>query len=327
MEIYIDKLFIDRFWSIYDSENDTHRNLRKLLKSGGRKKIYFDFDFSSKEAFELAVAENPLLEEITNLGSVMLNHNYKLSYKDIDFQEKGSCSKYFFTEDAALENAENDYGWIVSSTKDLEKLSFLFTNQFVPLNKTKSLPKDWDFIKDFKHPFNSMVITDNYLWERDIYEIERNLIKFLKNIVPRNLKIAFHLTLIGQNTLGIDMSQRKIDLEELLKDHFQAGLKLSIIPEKVHDRNVFTNYFWINSGSGFSIFYSNKKLKHNSVFMFFPITYQSTDLKQYINPDAKKTGNGVLSIRNALIEECKKINRKETASVGDKNNRLLSNTN
>ncbi|MFN3488465.1 MAG: hypothetical protein ACK4YV_05000 [Emticicia sp.] len=327
MEIYIDKAFLDNFYAKYDAKNDTHRNLRKFLSKANFGKVFLDFEYSSKEEFIEALNKNSFLDELINVKSVMPDSSFKTHCTNSSFYEEGSASKYFFVDDLNIQQLEDNFGCIAINSQNLEKASFLFCLFLFPISKKQGNPSNWNFVTDFKHPFNAMVLTDNYLFDYNNQEMNENLVAFLKKILPDKLSIPFHLTIIGKDTKkNIDISQKKIEIEKALQLSFNYEINVTIIPEAIHDRNIFTNFLWINSGIGLSIFKvesRNLKLKNTSNFTFLPISYINQDFKPYFSSMKAVSSNAVLSTRNELLENCKHKNRIETASVGNKINRLL----
>lgn len=328
MEIYIDRAFLDNFRAKYDAENDCHRNLRKFLKKANAGKVFLDFKYSNKEEFMEALDSNSFLEELINVKSVVTDSSFKVNCEIASFYESGSASKYFFVEDIDIQKIESDFGCLAFNSSSLEKASFLFSWFLLPISKKEKTPKNWNFLTYFKHPFNAMVLTDNYLFDYSNEEMYENLIPFLKNLMPNTLNLPFQLTIIGKDTKKtIDIKQKKLEIEKALERVFSYDINLSIIPEPVHDRNVFTNYMWIYSGIGLSIFKVEKgrylNLKNNSTFTFLPISYINQDFKPYFSEQNLVSTGFVLSTRNQLLSECRANNQKETASVGDKINRLL----
>lgn len=327
MEIYIDKAFLDNFRAKYDAENDCHRNLRKFLSKANFGKVFLDFEYADKEEFMEALDNNSFLDELINVKSVVTDSSFKVNWKTASFYESGSASKYFFVEDTDIQKIERDFGCMAFNSDNLDKASFLFSWFLLPISKKNRTPENWNFLADFKHPSNSMVLTDNYLFDYNDEEMNENLIPFLKNLMPNTLMIPFQLTIIGRDPKkNIDITQKKIEIEKSLKKAFDYDINLTIIPVSVHDRNIFTNYLWIYSGIGLSIFKvenKNLRLKNNSTLTFLPISYINQDFKPYFSVQKPSSTSFVFSTRNELLDECKSNNRMETQSVGNKVNRLL----
>ncbi len=326
MEIYIDKAFLDSFFSKYNPENDCHRNLRKLLKDASMGKVYLSFDYADKDEFIEAIESNTLLDELINTKSVVTDSSFTTKYQFADFYERGSASKYFFVEEMDIAIIEQDFGCMAFNMRTLEKAAFLFSWLEMPINKKKNHPQDWSFITKFKHPMNALVITDNYLFDYSNEEMNQNLVPLLLNIMPVQLKIPFHLTIIGKDAKkAIDIDKKKQQIEEILNNVFNYPILLTIIPLSFHDRHIFTNYLWVRSGIGFSIFRIDKgklKLKNDSILTILPISYMGTNFTSY-SLSEQFSGGFTLPMRNAQLKECKRCNDIESMSVGDKINRLL----
>ena len=328
MEIYIDKAFLDKFYAKYDAENDTHKNLRKFISKANMGKVFLDFDYSTREEYDKATTENPFLDELIDVKSYTITSTFKEDCRNVNFYETGSASKYFFVEGINNQEIEDNYGCVAISSNELEKVDFLLNWLILPISKKKNFPNNWDFLDRFKHPCNAMVLTDNYLFDYNAQEMKENLIPFLKKLLPKTLEIEFQLTIIGKDTKKtIDFKQKKVEIEKAL-EAFNYPINLTIIPEAVHDRNIFTNYYWINSGVGFSIFKvegGRLKLKNDSMFTFYPISYINTDFKAYFSESTKVVADSVLSCRNEILDNCKKMNQKDFLELaGNKRNRLLT---
>ncbi len=229
---------------------------------------------------------------------------------------------------------ENKYGMLFISKNNLQsKLSFLFNIDIVPITKDKSIA-DWDFLEKYRHPFNSMLIADNYLLKENV---ENNLLQLLKHLLPNTLSVTeFHLTILTSHkaTSSFNIEKRYKTILEYLNKTFSYKFKLTIvITDKIHDRNIITNYMWINSGYGFSLFKNNKVKNETNLFVItiFNIQkrYKGIEYKNTHIPN-QLTENNVFVAVDTLIKNYKKIN-KETPCiightknvVGNKENRLL----
>lgn len=182
----------------------------------------------------------------------------------------------------------------------------------VPLS-LKSIPKDWDrYFKlsnytykaggpesDFngwsstsldKLPIEAIIIVDPYFLS-DWKKAEINLTEILNGLIgKRNPNNTFELSLFVKRDYNAkDFSQTKAlnfsTLKTLVKSLYpkmKFDLSLFYIPEsKMHDRYIFTNFYYIVSGAGFNIYNQNKKLstqKSNNLDI-----HLITDLKSYQN--------------------------------------------
>jgi hypothetical protein len=144
---------------------------------------------------------------------------------------------------------QEQLGMLVISKEEISKVKSLFYDKTYFFNKKNPL-KDYDFF--FKHlvPCNSLVITDDYLFngngDEDLeVSIDKNLIPIFKTILPEKCLVDFHLTIIsapsGQNHNNIIFK-----LKERLKD-YNYSIKVNFIIKNYHGRYIFTNYIQIRS--------------------------------------------------------------------------------
>jgi len=170
---------------------------------------------------------------------------------------------------------EDKFGLLFLCKNNLfEKSTFLFASEIIPIGdkaKQESTLSNWQEFAKFKHPFNSLIIIDNYLLKED-NDIS-NLILLLKSLLPNQIsdnKTDFHLTLITYEdipkTLQINESNRreleeKINNQLLLPYRIKASIIKHNVIDKNHDRNILTNYLWFHSGHSFDYF-KQAKSKH-----------------------------------------------------------------
>jgi hypothetical protein len=275
---------------------------------------------------------------------------------------------FFLDEpEAECKKLENSYGLIFISKENMSKAKFLFDYSLVPLRKNRFEPKPWKFLNKFKHPFNSMVIADNYLFpnpkirdnvknqgpdfiiDTELNSSIDNVVELLKNIMPVELnKTTFHLSLVivdklkedeernrnsnkKANNYRIDIHAIQKYLSERLKKVFDYPVELTVlrtVSSIQHDRNILTNYIWINSGYGFNIYRQDGKIRQNTHLSFFPLTHLQGVFHGYDtqnkNPD-QSAYNSVSKVYASLQKHFSFINNNEkTEFAGSKMNRLLS---
>lgn len=280
MEIYIDRLFMERFAE--QTSHPLHDELRLFLKKPqtGQKIL----NFESQEAFEKAALENPLLEMLLESSVPILNPDFQEEMKEDDFYDLGS-SKLFFNEDDNNEQLEADFGCIFINSQQLHKAYFLFNSHLISFTKPRPRFINWSFIAQLRHPCNALVITDNYLFAKDDLaqnkrQLDENLLTLLAELMPKRLKIPFHLTIIGSpiDRNGKYQAYLKNNLESLheylvetLKRRFSYDIHMNILIAPFHDRNILTNYAWISSGNSFTYF-ENRRLHSNTNLTFQPVT-------------------------------------------------------
>jgi hypothetical protein len=172
-------------------------------------------------------------------------------------------------KDRVRQTIENDFAQLVFHNNNISDILPFITAKPKSINK-----KDngcWDFLDSIKHPCNSLVILDDYILTDSNELIEENLVELLKKIMPLKLNqnLEFQITIIGENQ-GIKLIDKKNKILKKLNNFYSYPINLSIIPEKIHDRRIFTNYYWIISGYGFTLF-QDKKVKKETSFTFIPI--------------------------------------------------------
>ena len=222
-----------------------------------------------------------------------------LKFKSIDFPEfpnSDNIEEYIYNDkkfsySLILSNQsieycdgiENDYGLIVLNKENFKKrCNLLFTPFIQPIEKKSSIIKDWGFLRKILHPCNTLIIFDNYINK----EKEINLFALLEIVLPTCLKIPFHITISTlKEDKGIKTNHKVF--EEKTNKFIQSirpnlDFRLCIMAHdsiQIHDRNLFTNYIWLNAPAGFDLFAKNKKnevaTQHTtSIFGYFPTNFQ-----------------------------------------------------
>jgi hypothetical protein len=143
----------------------------------------------------------------------------------------------------------------------------LFASEVIPIgdkSKKEVTLNSWNDLQRFKHPFNAMVIIDNYLLkdEKDLITI----VSLLKPLVPDQLNqqdTDFHLTLISYevqirtdkfNDLRCKSIEEKINSLLILPYKIKVSIINHNVMDRNHDRNILTNYVWLHSGHSFDYF-------------------------------------------------------------------------
>jgi hypothetical protein len=324
MEIFLDKKFLNLFLENYNEKNELHRNLRRFFSSAEMGIVFINIDLSSKDQFIDDLKRNLFFEEIISVKSVTPDLNFKSRCLKVDFYDKGSASKYLFVEDVDIELLQNKYGVMAFNFETINKASWLFTITTIPIDKRENSPSNWTFISKFRHPFNSLVLTDSYLYDYRSSEMELNLFQLLKGLLPAKLDVKFHLSIVGFNTQkNIDLNIKLNELQVFLKNEFKYEISIRLIADNVHDRNLLTNYLWISSGIGFSIFNSNKTLKNDSMFTIVPITLHTNKYMSF--EQEEMVSNTFYKSYKNIVAKCKHFNnRANLRTVGVQENRILN---
>lgn len=126
--------------------------------------------------------------------------------------------------------------------------------EFEPLNSWQEV-----FDKVDITPINAAVITDNFMFTEKFSERKnQSLYALLRNIVPSTLDIPFHLTIFFNNNNGKlskeDAQQIVNEIHDLsLCEQIYVSIVAHLVKNTTHDRELLTNYHYMNSGTGFSI--------------------------------------------------------------------------
>jgi len=255
--------------------------------------------FNDKQKYEKLVFERNELFVILNKrcdGGVI---DIKFDNIDYDNIQTDQINQIFFLTDTnQCKKIEDDYGMISISNDTMnENAHILFDQSTIPIEKKGSLYSDWNFLDNYFHPCNAMIIADNYLLKNE-NDLKTNLLPLLDKLLPKALnKLDFQLTIItGDGKSNIDVKSRYEFLNrELQKLGRTYKIKFRIIgkSEGNHDRNLITNYLHIYSGYGFNLF----KKKD------YPVNAKNTVLANTIisiNPIVCKNDINamVLSLRN-----------------------------
>lgn len=344
-EIYCQKGFLD---SLHSKIGPT---LRDWLRQNGefqslynmiRHRTELIIDLNKEEFLELC-KKNPNYKILLKAGTVdIIPYPETFTQMDQDdyyFSERSK--EYYFLNrynDCCLQ-LEMNHGLIfLGKDHDSDQLSFLFNQDEMLINKNGSI-KDWAFIKEYQHPCNAMIITDNYLLKNQREDdIELNLIQLLVNLIPQKLEMVneFDLMIITKEVTAIN---NKYDfIKEKLVQIFPYKFNLSMIQTTlgdydIHPRNIFTGYLWINSDIGFSIFKQNPvnkstRCKSDTILRIKPKSLLEKKFGKSAHtediPDKK-----VLDNYNELLAKIKIVvnNAKEPDShlrlIGSGKNRLL----
>ncbi len=208
-------------------------------------------------------------------------------------------------EDKECLEIEKDYGILALNAKTVSNRRYLFKGDGFSMDKRKRyLQRYLTFKEKLYHPCNSLIIIDPYLLikrEKDkddniIYPgIANNLESLLDAILPYNLKIDFHLTIIS--SLGkteevkrvyekIKKSIRRIRRDLNVKlGLFYTGTGYYHEIESFHSRHILSNTYAVDSEDGLDLFNENGYLTKNNpvVSIVFPRLFGNSrqDLEKY----------------------------------------------
>lgn len=205
------------------------------------------------------------------------------------------------------------------------------------LKKSKKIIKlekiGWESLEIFSNQiFNSLVVTDRYLFATEkvkdsvTYPGMINLLGFLNLILPKDLKIPFHLTIVSEPLNNIRPEKVKERFKKLSKKirklHSDLEIQIELVLSKnlIHNRSAYANYFMFTLDNGFNVFSSNdystvskdNKIELNYIFELNDPKDGDSFLEDFI----KDIPSTKLSIRDSL-DWVKEKGNSEYMAYGD----------
>ena len=125
----------------------------------------------------------------------------------------------------------------------------------------------WQNILSGIPPMNSLVLLDRYIFASQ-ERINRNLFPILETLLPNNLDVSFHLTIITCNNINNNVrgNEQYMNLVNQLNNrrpNLDIKISICICPMgDFHDRCIITNNFLIRSSSGFDLFDNTNRAIH-----------------------------------------------------------------
>ncbi len=217
---------------------------------------------------------------------------------------------------------ESNFGIKAISIDNLPENNDLFNFKLVSVESGSKSHNDWRFLKSFKHVCNSLAIVDNYILS-DKTILSENLFPILDTLLPYSLKISFQISIFAKKevngrNLNFQHFHDEIDSEiKRIRPDLNVKLGIFQIRNEIHDRNIFTNYFILDSGSGFDLF-RNKKARHQTKIVgYFPSFVSNFD------QDSGKFYNSLKKTLRKIYKDAVQ-NQNITLYWGVKENRLFN---
>lgn len=236
--------------------------------------IFLDIELS---ALKVKIVENPIYQNLNNRDNKGLHS--KLAWNSRINLEKVSDEVFLITpgyiEDYEQKRIDNGALILSNSQKDfdyLNRLCRLKVFTLIPKSERTGFepetPESWKdvFEKQKMSPLNSLIITDNFIFNSDFEDRkEYSLFNLLKTLIPRKLDVDFHLTIFFYNSDGLFNQEKAKELINEIKGlHLMEDenkFKISIVSHTkksiTHDRHILSNYFFTYSGVGFSVIDKN----------------------------------------------------------------------
>lgn len=223
------------------------------------------------------------------------------------YSNPGLCYKldpfaiWFFNKSTAdLKKFRNYLGVWAINTSEL-------TDNFFYINHSREYEKNdringtrgngWgnflEQVPGFLPPINSIVINDRYL-VYNTNEVNADKIGFaglnnlkilLKELLPKNLKIPFHVLIYCKHP-KLDMDKTDVIVQKFIRDvknlrRYEIKVEI-VFGAALHKRGLYSNYFLMNADRGFNAFYN---LENNKLCGENDLT-----IKSYLN-DAEASGD------------------------------------
>ncbi|OYU56709.1 MAG: hypothetical protein CFE25_05645 [Chitinophagaceae bacterium BSSC1] len=214
---------------------------------------------------------------------------------DKNFYCQGAKSKIFFLENENENELQTQFNQLFISNNTLKEKWCIFQNAYdfgELIIKSKPDPNDkiylhsWKDLEYFIHPIRNLIFFDLYiLGNKDNQKIKDNILPCLMTLLgknnPDNVEIKIFTSNLPRTNFKLDDKTPIWLLDNIktalsfLNDLNKKTNRISLIkydktkvetPE--HDRFIITNYFYIEVGSGFNIFKTNKDVNHSSSIKF-----------------------------------------------------------
>jgi hypothetical protein len=347
MELIITKEFLDNFFIAFDEGNKCHVDFEDFLTKKIRD-VTIIIDMEDWTEWQKASTDNVLWEKLLDIPKMTpefvptieddmcsaefysnYTYPYKMFFASKDKNECDNLSKNFGFEFLCIENLDEKWETYYSQREDLH----------LPIDSKSSQRFDnWSKLSNFKHPINSAVIIDNYLFcefKRNgvkQFSHANNLFEILRHLLENNSnQIDLQITIItASQNINIDdafqpssYSDRMRFIKTKIEDFIRSEVPLlsfdiSIInydkkihsTEREHDRGVYTNYFYFEVGTGLNVFdCTNSIINRSKISIYSPIRSVEKNLtlsglrniKTYINDLSNYLSSNPLISRDRYI--------------------------
>lgn len=322
MELIITKGFLDNFFLSLNEGTKYHKDFQAFL--AGIKGVTIITDLQNNAEWEKASKDNPLWENLLDAGDTTIQF---IPTVETDIFATWFYSTYtypyklfFISKDKnTCENLCKDYGYEYFSVENLEDKWKTYYSQRddynLPIDSISNPRFDnWAKLSDFKHPINSIVIIDNYLFcefKQDKqgryldnngnaakqFSHTDNILQIFKNLLANNAsKIDLQILIITDSrNIDVDdtlqpssrggrMNYIRKKLSDFIHTEFPLlGFDITVVnydkrihtTESEHDRAIYTNYFYIKIIQGVNIFNCSGSIINRTEINFHNCLYNS----------------------------------------------------
>lgn len=174
------------------------------------------------------------------------------------------------------EEFEKSFGIKVICFEKLFENDELFNIHIESIESGSRSHTNWRFLETYKHVCNSLAIVDNYILA-DKNNILENLVPILDSLLPKNLKASFHISVFAKKEIKGGITKDFKSYHDLIKHEIERirpelnfTLGIFQLRREIHDRNLITNNYIIESGSGFNLFKRERALNQTKIIGFYP---------------------------------------------------------
>lgn len=283
-DVYCDYEFLEEFINqlkgkdlieYLNSGDDYGIDLYRLLFNSSK----IELNKTAEEINQLSNT-NPYFKKLLKSQSLISSN---INTSTLDFEQIMPNMVFFLgISQIEAEKLREKYGMWFFSKANLTETKKLFVLENHNFNTSKENPfKDFGFFYSYRHPCNSLVITDDYFFTSgntfDENAVEKYLKPILRRIIPQKLEVDFQITIIStQKYFTVDEKRIK-DILNIVKPE-GIRIKLNFINFDFHERHIFTNYYKITADKGLKTKFGEK-----NAFEFRTIFCSKTVDLDYVN--------------------------------------------
>ncbi len=289
--VYLDIKFWDRFDNSFPnyitftdssiSKMENYISLYRFIMSSPLLK----FNISYQDMIERVKTNDKLkmLWKKSTEGHCKVTFNADIPYdKQINTAE--DLNAIYLLGDENYRTRLDKFGVITITPDSINEIGYLFKDNGKLIKKGEKV--NWNFLSDYKHRFNAILIVDSYI-VKDTTLFENNIFKILDILLPQEIEATFDISIVSK-----DFTQnREIIRYEKLNEHIKQirpKLKYNMTlyrDQDIHDRLILTNNMLIECGAGFNLLNENGIAKHSTrIAISYPFFCNySTTIKELYN--------------------------------------------
>lgn len=274
MELYIEKEFLDNFYTNFSNEPE-ELIFSDILKRYGDKIVYMDYVANSIEELEALKKENEYFAYAilySSMNKVVNLKNHVLSKSSFE------QTLIFMNEDENWLSEASEKGALCFTYKNFKtKIKEIKEKLHFKIDLSEKPFGGWGFLSSYEYlNFNHLTITDGYiLSDKSNQKLDNNLIPILNSFLSKerkNIKIDI-LTIDLKPLSSADKHKEekaKERCETIIKKVSNVISNLTIIMNDpfvnkydFHDRIIQTNFSLLECGKGFNL--SRSKLSNSQI--------------------------------------------------------------